>query len=68
MCETCSQCPIPISREEFANAEQTPTCPECGRTVPADEAWEVYEPREAYPWEKYTPAPEVLAALAALDA
>ena len=65
MCDTCSQVPIPISREEFANCVQTPTCPECGRTVPADEVWAVYDPK---PHTLPAPSPEVMRKLEALDA
>ncbi len=64
MCDTCSQTPILISAADFANAVQSPTCPECGRTVPADEAWQVYDP----PTHRLPePSLEVLRKLAALD-
>ena len=65
MCETCSQVPVMISREDFENAIQTPTCPECGRTVPADEAWEVYD---SPPYTMPESLVEVLRKLEALDA
>lgn len=54
VCDTCCHSPAPISRAEFAEAVQTPTCPECGRVVPSDEAWMVYDIRHEWSTEPLT--------------